>query len=309
MNSPLRVLIFLLAWSFGAFVAASPGAGITDTPFVQEYHEAFPIGREDGCNDVRAIAVDGTGSVWAGTRTGLYRLDSSTKQWIELIDKENAGPVYDIVVDRTGIVWIGAWNGMYRSTPNGLLRLMQIESPIAALCVTENEIIGLGSAGIWSVTDDTCTYKEMPYSKQFRAALAAKSGGLWIATGMGLYHHTDTEYKLYQTESELLGPDLAACGSAGLEASLFIRTTNAFATSLSLRVCPAFLYDVWSRGPTATCGSVRIVVLQDTMDGTGRSATANAGFSATMCVTLHLIHREQPGLRQIRASVRLNANR
>ena len=207
MNRPLRALI-LLAWIFSVSADVSQGAGLLDTQFVQEYHEAYPIGREDGCNDVHVVAVDGAGGVWAGTKAGVFRLDNDTKQWIELIEKTHAGPVYDIVVDHAGTVWIGTWNGIYKSTQNGLQKLKQIDCPIAALCVTENEIVGLGDAGIWSVTNDTCSYKQIPYSKQFRAVLAAKSGGLWIATGMGLYLHKDAEYKLYQKESELLGPDL-----------------------------------------------------------------------------------------------------
>jgi streptogramin lyase len=208
MNSLLRASIFLSAWIFSVSAAVSPAARITDSPFVQEYHEAYLIGREDEQNDVRTIAVDGAGGVWAGTKAGVFRLDSDKKQWIELMGEADAGPVYDIVVDRAGTVWIGAWNGIYRSTPNGLLKQKQIDCPIAALCATENEIIGLGGAGVWSIANDTCTYKQMPYSRQFRAVSADKTGGLWIATGMGLYHHTDTGYKLYQTESELLGPDL-----------------------------------------------------------------------------------------------------
>jgi len=207
MNSPLRASI-LLAWILSASVAASSEAGIIDSPFIQEYHESYPIGREAGQNDVRAVAVDSTGSIWAGTKAGVFRLDSNKKQWTELMDEADTGPVYDIVVDRAGTVWIGAWNGLYRSTSNGLQKQKQINCPIAALCVKENKIIGLGSAGIWSVTNNTCIYKQMPYSRQFRAVLADKNGGLWITTGTGLYHHTDTGYKLYQTESELLGPDL-----------------------------------------------------------------------------------------------------
>jgi streptogramin lyase len=218
---PLRVLILSFTWILIVSVSVSHGVGITDTPFVQEYHEAYSIGQGAGSNDVCAIAVDGSGDVWAGTRAGVFRLDRGTKQWTELMGKADAGPVYDIVVDRAGTVWIGAWNGMYRSTTKGLLRLRQIDSPIAALCVTESEVVGLGGAGLWRVTNDTCTYKQMPYSRHFRAALAAKSGGLWIATGMGLYHHTDTEYKLYQTESELLGPDLYDIAYA-LDGSLWI---------------------------------------------------------------------------------------
>ncbi|MHC4203908.1 MAG: ligand-binding sensor domain-containing protein [Planctomycetota bacterium] len=205
---PTRALTLLLAYISIVPVSLSDGAGIIDSPFVQEYHEAYLIGQGAGQNDVRAVAVDSSGNIWAGTKAGVFRLDSDKKQWVELMDKADSGPVYDIVADRAGTVWIGAWNGMYRSTPNGLLRLKQINCPISALCVTENEVVGLGDAGIWRADGNTCTYKQVPYSRQFRAVLAAQSGGLWIATGMGLYRHTDTEYKLYQKESELLGPDL-----------------------------------------------------------------------------------------------------
>jgi hypothetical protein len=208
MNSLLQTSIFLFVGILSIFTTPCPAIGITDSPFVQEYHQAYPIGREARQNDVRAIAVDGAGGVWAGTKAGVFRLDNDKKEWIELMRKADAGPVYDIVVDHAGTVWIGTWNGIYKSTPNGLQKLKQIDCPIAALCVTENEVIGLGGDGIWSIVNDTCIYKQMPYSRQFRAALAAKNGGLWITTGMGLYRHTESGYKLYQKESELLGPEL-----------------------------------------------------------------------------------------------------
>ncbi|MBN2593642.1 MAG: hypothetical protein JXA81_09065 [Sedimentisphaerales bacterium] len=208
MNRSLHISILFVVWMLSLSMAVSPGAGIIDKPFIQEYHEAYPIGQEPGQNDVRAIAVDSNGNIWAGTKSGVFRLDTNTKKWAELMSKADTGPVYDIVVDSAGTVWIGAWNGIYKSTPNGLQKLKQIDCPIAALCVTENEVIGLGGDGIWSIVNDTCIYKQMPYSRQFRAALVAKNGGLWIATGMGLYRHTESGYKLYQKESELLGPEL-----------------------------------------------------------------------------------------------------
>ncbi|MBN2594155.1 MAG: hypothetical protein JXA81_11660 [Sedimentisphaerales bacterium] len=209
MNRLLTASIFLLAWLLNISTAANPVTGITDSPFVQEYHEAYPIGQEAGQNDVRAIAVDSNDNIWAGTKAGVFRLDTDTKKWTELMSKTDTGPVYDIVVDGTGTVWIGAWNGIYKSTSNSIKRLNDINCPIPALCVTENEVIGLGGVGILRFANDTCTsYTKKLYSRHFRAVLAAKNGGLWIATGMGLYHHTDTGHKLYQTESELLGPDL-----------------------------------------------------------------------------------------------------
>jgi hypothetical protein len=208
MKSLLRASIFLTVWLLSVPNAASPAAGITDSAFVQEYHEAYPISQVPGQNDVRAVTADSSGNIWAGTKAGVFRLDTDTNKWTGLMSKADAGPAYDIVVDGAGTVWIGAWNGIYKSTSNGIKRLKEINCPIPTLCVTENEVIGLGGAGILRFANDTCTYTKTLYSRHFRAVLAAKSGGLWIATGMGLYHHTDTGHKLYQTESELLGPDL-----------------------------------------------------------------------------------------------------
>jgi hypothetical protein len=186
----------------------SPGGGVADTPFVQEYHEAYTVGEESASNDVRAIAVDGAKGVWVGTGAGVCQLDRDTNQRVELLGEADAGPVYDVVVDRTGTVWVGAWNGVYRSTPDGLKRLEETDHPIVALCAAEDGIIGLGAGGIWRVSEDTCTYKETPYSKHFRAVLPDRHGGLWIATAMGLYHHTDAGYRFYQAESDLLSPDV-----------------------------------------------------------------------------------------------------
>ena len=64
------------------FVSIGFGAGVSDTPFVQEYHEAFPLDKGDGNKDVRAIAIDRTGDIWAGTRAGVFRVDRRSKQWM-----------------------------------------------------------------------------------------------------------------------------------------------------------------------------------------------------------------------------------
>ena len=190
------------------FISIGVGAEVPDTPFVQEYHEAFPLEAGDGRDDVRAVAIDRAGDVWAGTRAGVFRLDRSASQWVELVNHDSAGPVYDMAVDRTGKVWVGAWNGLYQSTPDGVKRLKQIHCPIAALCPEGDSIVGLGGGGIWRIRGKNCTFKKVPYSKHFRAVLADENGGLWIATGMGLYHHTNSGYALCQTQSELLSPDI-----------------------------------------------------------------------------------------------------
>jgi streptogramin lyase len=203
-----KIFILSLVWISSVSITISLGDGVADTRFVQEYHEAYPVGKEGACNDVRAIAADGAGGVWAATRANVYRLDRDKKKWVKLIREADADPAYDIVIDSTGEVWVGTWNGMYRSTPDGSKRLKEIDHPIAALCVNDSEIIGLGGGGIWRVANGNCIYKEIPSSRSFRAVLADRNSGLWIATGMGLYHQTDTAYKLYQTESELLSPEI-----------------------------------------------------------------------------------------------------
>ena len=48
--------------------------GVEDVPFVQEYHESYPIEPGGPGDDVRAIVVDKLGSVWAATKAGLHVL-------------------------------------------------------------------------------------------------------------------------------------------------------------------------------------------------------------------------------------------
>ncbi|MDT8300415.1 MAG: two-component regulator propeller domain-containing protein [Sedimentisphaerales bacterium] len=184
------------------------GAGLPDTPFIQEYHKPYPIAPEGAANDVRAIVADNDGNIWAATKAGIYRLNKYEKQWIPVMKEADAGPAYDIIVDNAGTLWAGTWNGLYQSTPSGLKRVPNINHPIPALCASDNQIIALGPGRIYRLANGKCTSKEVPYSKSFRAVLPAKNGGLWIATGLGLYHHTDKGYKLYQSESELVSPDL-----------------------------------------------------------------------------------------------------
>ncbi|MFV2070774.1 MAG: hypothetical protein ACC645_27720, partial [Pirellulales bacterium] len=60
--------LLVAATTAGIVNGATPAA---DTPFVQEYHEPYPIGEELAENDVRAVAVDARGDVWAATAAGI----------------------------------------------------------------------------------------------------------------------------------------------------------------------------------------------------------------------------------------------
>jgi streptogramin lyase len=218
-NQPCYLKIFLLSLVLllSASFTLCLGAGLPDTPFIQEYHQAYPIAQQGAANDVRAVEADTDGNIWAATKVGVYRLNNGQKQWIAVMQESDAGPAYDIVVDNAGIVWVGAWNGIYHSTQSNLKKVAGINHPIPALCATHNGIIALGKGFIYHLENGKFTSKEIPYSKSFRAVITDRKDGLWIATGMGLYHHTTDGYKLYQTVSELVSPDLydIACDSQG----------------------------------------------------------------------------------------------
>ena len=200
----LSLIILLLSISN----AVCLGDGMLDTPFIQEYHEAYPIA-QGAANDVRAIAVDSDGNVWAATKAGAYRLNKGQEKWVAVMKKVDAGPTYDIVVDKAGIIWAGAWNGLYYLTPSSQKKVPGIDHPIQALCTADNQIIALGRGRIYYLRNNKFISKEVPYSKSFRAVLSDKKSGLWIATGMGLYHQTSKDYKLYQNDSELVSPYLS----------------------------------------------------------------------------------------------------
>ncbi len=205
---PLGILLLSLVLLLSTFANVNLGAGLLDTPFIQEYHEAYPITPEGAANDVRAIVADSVGNIWAATKAGIYHLNNGEKKWLAVMKEFDTGPAYDIIVDNKGTIWAGAWNGIYQSTQSGLKKVTGINHPIPTLCSTDNEIIALGKGRIYHLANGKFTSKEVQYSKSVRAVIPDRKGGLWIATGLGLYHETAKGYKLYQTESELVSPDL-----------------------------------------------------------------------------------------------------
>ena len=71
-------ILLILGITF--FITSTYFGAIKDEPFTQEYHKPYPLQSKEE-NDVRAIAVDLSGVVWAGTKAGLFKLDKSTNVW------------------------------------------------------------------------------------------------------------------------------------------------------------------------------------------------------------------------------------
>lgn len=142
----------------GCCLGADPQA---DAPFWQEYHEACPLRHWEGANDVRAVAVDAAGNVYAATRAGVFVLPKGGKEWAGPLTgggMDEAGPCYDLCVDPSGTVWIAGWRGLYRtlaprrgsSEDKGehLIPDMEsahsMDSPLVAVCVYREGVAAAG---------------------------------------------------------------------------------------------------------------------------------------------------------------------
>ena len=192
-----------------AVAAENVPAGAVDAPFAQEYHEGYSLGDTPGANDVRSIAVAPNGDVWAATKAGAYRL-KGREGWEGVKGaKGDMGSAFDVVVAPAGAVWIAAWNGVYRAAGDTLEKIEGIDAPVAALCIAPKGVVGVGPEGLWRIVGTKATREDLPSARGVRAVMTDPEGGLWIATGMGLFHHGGAKPDfVYRTEDELLSCDV-----------------------------------------------------------------------------------------------------
>ena len=194
--------ILFLSFEEDATKAANP---IADEPFSQEYHERYKLNSKDS-NDVRSLAVDSKGAVWAATRAGVYRLDQGQQDWIAVSE---FGPAFDIATDPEGIVWVAGWNGLYHAAGDELKQLPGIEAPIASLCTLGEKLVCFGPNGDWVVQNGKAVPVKIAATKAIRSAIPNKDGGLWLATHMGLYQQTSPAASSdYWNRDQLLSADV-----------------------------------------------------------------------------------------------------
>jgi len=201
--------LFVLFSVLLATTAQGKSVVVPDTPFLQEYHEAYLIERGPGSEDVRTVAVDKGDRIWIGTAAGVFLLEKGEKIWKPQLKQDEQGPVFDLAVGDEGTVWVGAWNGLFRQQGEGLVRVEGVDRPVAALCeLSQGEITCLGPDGMWVVRGDAVTSLPLPCSRNIRAVIPGSQGGLWIATGMGLYFTKGEEKRLYQQDDEIMSSDV-----------------------------------------------------------------------------------------------------
>ncbi len=193
-------------------------------------------------NDVRSLAVDGAGGLWAGTaQGGLVRL-SADGTWT-VYNKSNSGLpdnwVSSLAVDDAGGLWAGTNGGLARLDTDGIWTVYNIVNSglpsnyIMSLAVdstgrlwagTRNGLAWQGADGAWTVYNQSNS--GLPYNT-VQHIVADDAGGLWVDShDSGLARlSADGIWTVYNTaNSGLLDNDVwsfAIDGTGGLWANTY----------------------------------------------------------------------------------------
>ncbi len=190
-------------------------ASVKDEPFIQEYHQAFPISETADDNNIYRIAVDQKGNIWAGGKTGLFVLLDQTNKWLPVLNEENKGPVYSLFADSKGLIWIGAWNGLYQlkienesTLRKKIMKIKNIIGPITAISAINGDIYAFGPQGQWHFKNKKWKQFKIPVSRSIRVVMAGNNKDYFIGGGRGVWHIKDSKITLFQNERELLSDDI-----------------------------------------------------------------------------------------------------
>ncbi len=198
MKNILYIIVFIVTYSATIVVGQ-----VKDIPFTQEYHKPFPLETNEQ-NDVKAIIVDNSDDVWAGTKAGLFKLNRSAKVWETILEEENQGPINDLFIDSNSSLWVAAWNGLFVIQNMKTSKIPEVIGPIGVVSEINNSIIAMGPEGIWYNEGQNLIKEKIPYSKAVRKLIPDNNGGYYLATGKGLFHKTSDGIKLFQKEDEIL---------------------------------------------------------------------------------------------------------
>lgn len=175
-----------------------------DTPFIQEYHEAYMVGNNPDDNRIRSIAVDRESNVWVAAASGVFKKESQKSVWEAVLSGDERGPAYSVDVNAAGDILIGTWNGLYRYREKILVKESGPEPPVSEICSYPGGDFALGPNGIWRCSDRKWKKQDFKIAHSVRDAKSNNKGTLWVATDAGLFRCSKEEVKLYQDVTELI---------------------------------------------------------------------------------------------------------
>ncbi len=203
---PIEKLIKAAAGGDTAIAALS---SYRDEKFIQEYHEAYPVGDSPELNNVRSIAVDRNKTVWIANAKGVFYKKDGDKKWQQIIFPDNdKGSAYKVVIDKNNLPWFGTWNGIYNYHNGSLKKIKGTEGPVSLLCAATEGVYALGPAGIWLSTENNLVKKNWRIARSLRDVVSDGKGGLWIASDVGLYYCDSKGAKHFSGTSSLISAAL-----------------------------------------------------------------------------------------------------
>jgi hypothetical protein len=183
----LLALCIALLTAMDTGFAQTP-APILDTPFYQDYHEAYPLPTAEE-NDVRAITLDARERIWVATGAGVRYLDKG--QWQMPEGGETVGPASALYRDRQGVLWVGAWNGLFKATPEGVTPSGLDLKPVGAVGGRQTDkgevIIAAGPHGIAMRRGEAWQPIKGAWHRNIRAVYPTADNRFWVGSASGLY--------------------------------------------------------------------------------------------------------------------------
>lgn len=208
MINALSLLAMSSFWLPAAGAPARAVSGAPDRPFDQEYRVRCVFEGRDDVPDLHALAIDRNGIVWAAAADGLYTARVDAPEPVAFERRAALGPVFHLAVDAGGVVWAAAWDGLHQCLPDRIVRIQNVAGPVALVCPAPEAVWALGPDAFYRSGRSGMERLPVPCARSLRAAIPDGAGGLWLATGVGLYHQTPQGITLYQTAEELLSADL-----------------------------------------------------------------------------------------------------
>ena len=185
--------------------------------------------RSIGTNDITDILEDENGTIWVGTRQGLFKYHETTNDFSEYlhdtigtrIEVYNKNRIIDMVADFKGSIWIATLSGLYQFSVIDGLFISHHQAPLENNAGYADKITGLtldGNGKLWASIDgagiwifDSALKLFTPPEilppgsedsfKSVRNMHTSTKKEIWIATsfdGVYVYNQTEKKWRNYR---------------------------------------------------------------------------------------------------------------